>query len=68
MDYYTLILLFIGLLFPCTAISSNSNEKTDHLPQSIVELKTFYEVVEVLGKRGVLTEDQVKKEKQIYIE
>lgn len=68
MDHCSLILLLIGLLFTCTAIGSKSSDKTDHLPQSILELKTFYEVVEILEKRGVLTEYQAEKEKQIYIE
>ena len=68
MNHYSLILLLIGLSCASTVIGSQSNEKTDHLPQSIVELKTFYEVVEILEKRGVLTEGHAQREKQTYIE
>jgi hypothetical protein len=68
MNHRSSVLLFIGLLFTSTAIGSKSSDKTDHLPQSIVELKRIYEVVEILEKRGVLTEEQAQREKQVYIE
>ena len=68
MNHWSFILLFTGLKCISAVIGSKSNDRTDHLPQSIVELKKFYEVVEILEKRGVLTEDQAQREKKIYIE
>lgn len=68
MDHYQRILLFVSLLCICSGTTSNSNDKTDLLPRSIAELKKYYEVVENLEQRNILTEDQAKKEKQLYIE
>lgn len=68
MDRSQIILLSIGLIWICTGAASNPDDKTNLLPQSIIELKKYYEVVDNLEQRGVLTEDQAKKEKQLYIE
>jgi len=60
--------LFIFFYLFTTTIGSNSNDKNSLLPKSIDELKKYYEVIENLEQRGILTQQQANDEKQLYIE
>ena len=41
---------------------------SDYLPQSIIELKQYYDVINNLEKRGILNTDIANQEKKLYIE
>jgi hypothetical protein len=54
--------------FLCIFTDAKSNNHFDHLPQSIIELKQYYDVVNNLEKRGILNADIADQEKRLYIE
>ncbi|CAF1226365.1 unnamed protein product [Adineta steineri] len=62
------IIFLIGFLSTRVYSASNSNDRADLLPRSVIELKKYYEVVENFEQRGILTEEQARQEKQLYIE
>jgi len=61
------IIIIISILY----ISTNAeldNSSNLLLPQSIIELKQYYNVINNLEKRGILNKDIADQEKQLYIE
>jgi hypothetical protein len=53
--------------FLCIFTDAKSNNHFEHLPQSIIELKQYYDVVNSLEKRGILNADIADQEKRLYI-
>lgn len=63
-----LIKIFILLIFCSHVLSSNETVNEDALPSSILELRTYYQVVNALEKRAVLSKQQADNERQIYFQ
>ncbi|UJR32883.1 hypothetical protein I4U23_020344 [Adineta vaga] len=64
-------LLWIVLTISIVSISTNhvvSDKYFDNLPQSLFELKQYYDVMNNLQKRSIINSDIADQEKRLYIE
>lgn len=65
----TLCRIIIGLLSTlCISTIVTCENDAKLLPESVIELKQYYDVINNLEKRGILNKDVADKEKQLYIE
>ena len=64
-----IMILIISTGCICTSGMSGLKElDADLLPQSLIELKQFYRVIENLEKRVLITPELANKEKQLYLQ
>jgi len=66
MTNFNWIIITISILYLSTNVVSDSTSNL--LPQSIIELKQHYDVINNLEKRGILNKDIANQEKHLYIE
>jgi len=66
MTNFNWIIIIISILWISTNAEINNNSNL--LPQSIIELKQYYDVVNNLKTRGILNTDIADQEKRLYIE
>ena len=65
MTNFTWIIIIISII----CISTNAESKNSNLlPQSVIELKQYYDVINNLEKRGILDKNLAIAEKNLYIE
>jgi hypothetical protein len=60
------IIILINIL--CISTNAQSNNHSNLLPRSILELKQYYDVIHNLEQRGILNSDIANQEKRLYIE
>ncbi|CAF2919530.1 unnamed protein product [Rotaria sp. Silwood2] len=66
MTNFNWIIIIISIL--CLSIIVVSDNSSNLLPQSIIELKQYYDAIKNLEKRGILNKNIADEEKQLYIE
>ena len=66
MIHFNYLIITINIL--CISAVTKSSRSIDLLPQSIIELKQYYNVINNLEKRGVLNKDIASAEKRLCIE
>lgn len=60
------IIITLSILY--ISINAESDKISDLLPQSIVELKQYYDFISNLEKRGVINRETANREKDLYIQ
>ncbi|CAF1126068.1 unnamed protein product [Didymodactylos carnosus] len=67
-NFVVIFLTVVGTLLISTNATSHQHNIDALLPQSVVELKQYYDVITNLEKRGIITSDAAAQEKNAYIE
>ena len=57
--------ILLGIVYLCVHVQSN--DQSQLLPKSILELKQYYDVIDNLEKRGIVNSEIVNREKRLYI-